>query len=115
MPLVVKLKMRLPVTAASVITTNTRRITEAGRSTDFFGRFAGGMSSRGTIAANSAPHASAIAPGTMKAMRQPAYLTRKPVSSAAKAMPRLPARPLTPMVKPGFFAFCTIMGMPTGW
>ena len=101
--------------STGVMTTNARRITEAGRSTDFFGRFAGAMSSRGTSTAKSAPHASAIPPGTMKAMRQPAYLTRKPVKRAAKAMPRLPARPLTPMVKPGFFAFCTIMGMPTGW
>jgi hypothetical protein len=26
-----------------------------------------------------------------------------------------PARPFTPIVAPGFFAFCTSIGMPTGW
>ena len=56
-----------------------------------------------------------MAPGTRKAARHPAYLTRNPVSAAATAMPRLPASPLTPIVNPGFFECCTSIGMPTGW
>ena len=101
--------------AASVITKKTRTITPGGRSTCFRARFAGATASRGTSSANSTPHTIAIAAGTAKAARQPMSLTRKPVRSAAKAMPRLPASPFTPMVKPGFVAPCTIIGIPTGW
>ena len=35
--------------------------------------------------------------------------------TAATATPRLPTRPLMPMVKPGRVAVCTSIGMPTGW
>ncbi len=115
LPLVVKLKIRLPEMAASVMMRNTRTITCRGRFADRLGLFAGAVSSRGTSAANKSPHRSAMAAGTAKAARQPTTFTRKPVESAATAMPRLPARPLTPMVKPGRRAPCTIIGMPTGW
>ena len=114
MPLVVKLKIRLPEMAASVITAKARTITPGGRSSAFFGRLAGGASSRGTRSAKSAEQVSAMSAGAAKAARQPKCFTRYPVRMAAMAMPRLPASPLTPMVKPGFFALCTIMGMPTG-
>ena len=83
-------------------------------STDFFGRFAGARSSRGTRPRKRIPQSNAMAPGTTKAARQPAYFTRKPVSAAATAIPRLPARPLTPIVKPGFFEDCTSIGTPIG-
>ncbi len=77
--------------------------------------FAGAAVSRVPTSAKATPQARQISPGTTKAMRQPVYLTRKPVSTAAKATPRLPTRPLTPMVQPGRGAPCTSMGMPTGW
>ena len=67
MPLVVKLKIRLPEMAASVITRNTRIITTGGRSTCFRARLAGATASRGTSTANSTPHTIAIAAGTAKA------------------------------------------------
>ena len=114
LPFVVKLKMRLLEMAASVITRSMRAITARGRSTDFFGRLAGAISSFGTSVRKRTPHRMASAPGTAKAARQPAYFTRKPVRIAATAMPRLPNSPLTPIVNPGFFACCTSIGMPTG-
>ena len=68
-----------------------------------FGPASPAATPRAARAARKAPaQASAMAAGTTKAARQPAYLTRKPVSTAAKAMPRLPASPFSPMVKPGF-------------
>ena len=115
MPLVVKLKIRLLEIAASVITVSTRSRTARGRSTCLRGRLAGAISSFGTTSRNRTPQRTASRPGTAKAARQPAYFTRKPVRIAAKAMPRLPKRPLTPIVKPGFFECCTSIGMPTGW
>ncbi|MND03751.1 hypothetical protein D3C83_237250 [compost metagenome] len=54
-------------------------------------------------------------PGITKAARQPIHFTRKPVTIAATAMPRLPASPLMPITAPGLGAFCTSIGMPTGW
>ncbi len=54
-------------------------------------------------------------PGTTNAMRQPKYFTRKPVRTAATAMPRLPTSPLTPMTAPGRVVCWTSIGMPTGW
>ena len=115
LPLVVKLKMRLLEIAARVITRSTRAITARGRSIDFFGRLAGGVPSRGTSARNRRPQRRAMPPGTANAARHPTCFTRKPVRIAAIAMPGLPARPLTPIVNPGFRACCTSMGMPTGW
>ncbi len=109
-----KLKIRLLETAARDMTITTRAMTDGGRSTDFFGRLAGAISSRGTSTRNSTPHTIASVPGTAKAARQPACCTRKPVRIAATAIPRLPASPLTPIVKPGLRAFCTSIGMPTG-
>ena len=114
MPLVVKLKMKLLEMAASVITVSTRSISARGSSTCLRGRLAGAISSRGTTSRKRMPQRMASTPGTAKAARQPACLTRKPVRIAAMAMPRLPKSPLRPMVKPGFFDCCTSIGMPTG-
>ncbi len=113
-PLVVKLKIMLLDTAASDITTKIRAISAGGSSTWRRGFLAGAISSRGTTSAKITPHAMARREGTAKAKRQPACWTRKPVRIAANAMPRLPASPLSPMVKPGRVEFCTIIGMPTG-
>src|SRR2546428_7674483 len=71
LPLVVKLKIRLDETAASVITPSTRAITARGRSTDFLGRLAGRVSSLGTRSRKSTAQSSARPPGTAKAARQP--------------------------------------------
>ena len=43
-------------------------------------------------------------------MRQPKYLTSKPVRTAAAAMPRLPTSPLTPITAPGRVVCCTSIG-----
>ena len=105
MPLVVKLKISELEMAASVITRNSaserapRQVEGAS-----WRRFAGGASSRGATRANSAAQASEMGAGTAKAARQPAYFTRKPVRMAAPAMPRFPASPLRPIVKPGLRA-----------
>src|SRR4029453_5872095 len=65
LPLVVKLKIRLPEMAASVITKKTRAITPGGRSTCFRVRLAGAPASRGTSLPNRPPPtlAGAAAPG----------------------------------------------------
>ena len=60
------------------------------------------------------PSARQATPGTANAARQPNHCISKPVSAAATAMPRLPARPLTPIVAPGRAAPCSSIGMPTG-
>ncbi|MNC85864.1 hypothetical protein D3C83_14800 [compost metagenome] len=117
MPLVMKLKSRLLATAAAVITVKARA-SITGVSTTFALpplRFAGASVSRGQASAKSRPQAIETIPGMANAARQPIHLTRKPVTSAATAMPRLPARPLMPITAPGFFTCCTSMGMPTGW
>ncbi len=116
LPLVVRLNSRLAVVAAVVITANTRASIAAGSSiADFLLREAGGSDSCGARRANNTPQTIEASPGTTKAARQPIHLTRKPVTMAATAMPRLPASPLTPIVAPGFSACCTSIGMPTGW
>ena len=51
----------------------------------------------------------------MKAICQPQRWAMYTDTPAAMAMPMLPASPFTPIVKPGFFAFWTSIGMPTGW
>jgi hypothetical protein len=58
------------------------------------------------------PQAIAIAPGMANAARHPIHFTRKPVSSAATAMPRLPTSPFRPITAPGLAACCTSIGMP---
>ncbi|CPJ69477.1 Uncharacterised protein [Bordetella pertussis] len=116
LPLVVKLNSRLPVTAAAVMTANARASWRGSSSTLVrLLRRAGGSSSAGHTRMNSRPHAIDSSPGTAKAARHPSHWTSTPVTSAARATPRLPASPLTPMTAPGLVACCTIMGMPTGW
>ena len=73
------------------------------------------VSLRGHTSANQMPHAIAIRPGMANAARHPIHLMRNPVTIAAAAIPRLPARPFTPITAPGFRAFWTSIGMPTGW
>jgi hypothetical protein len=65
--------------------------------------------------AKTMPQPIATRPGTTNAARQPIHFTSRPVTRAATAMPRLPARPLTPITAPKFLTFCTSIGMPTGW
>ena len=105
------------MTAAAVITVNART-SIAGDSTTLALpplRLDGASVSFGQVIAKTIPHAIARMPGTAKAARQPIHLTRKPVTSAATAMPRLPASPLSPITAPGLGAFWTSIGMPTGW
>ena len=115
LPLVVKLNTRLAHVDVSVRISTTRASSPGGRSDCFGARFEGGDSSRGTTRANRKPSAIVMSPGTTNAIRQPKYLTITPVSTAAAAMPRLPARPFTPITAPGASSPCTSIGMPTGW
>jgi len=102
------------VIAVIVITATIRAIVARGSATTLVVRLAGGSLSRGAMRANSTPVSRQSTPGIANAALHPRYLTRKPVSSAATAMPRLPARPLIPIVVPGRAAPCTSIGMPTG-
>lgn len=105
-----------PEATAAVITKNTRASIDAGSCMPGWrARCAGGSRSAGATRRKTTPSAMHTSPGTTKAARRPKASTRWPVSSAAAAMPRLPARPLTPIVAPGFFACRTSIGMPTGW
>jgi len=115
LPLVVKLKTSPLQVDVSVSTSTTRAIVAAGRSTILGARFDGGAVSFGATSANAMPQATDTRPGTTNAARQPRYLTSKPVDSAANAMPRLPARPLTPITRPGRSVLCTSIGIATGW
>ena len=75
---VVKLKIRLPEIAASVITVNTRASTERGRSTMLLGPLGRRhVSSRGTTSTKSSAAQERDDPGTANAVRQPAYFTRE--------------------------------------
>ena len=114
--LVVRLNSTLPVVALATMTTNTRTARSRGswRTVDAFLR-AGAAASVGATRANSSPSAIDTTPGTATAARQPKCCTRKPVVSAAAAMPRLPTSPLMPMARPGVAECCTSIGMPTGW
>ena len=112
----VKLNNTLLVTAAAVITTSARANIGAGRLTLAPPlRLAGDETSCGQVRANTQPHTSAATPGRTKAARQPNHWIKKPVSKAATATPKLPARPLKPMVAPGLDERSSNMGMPTGW
>ena len=108
-------KTRLIAVEVSVSTRKTRASSVGGRSTCFGARFDGDASSRGATRAKMKPQAIDTSPGTTNALRQPKYLTSSPVESAAAAMPRLPASPLTPITRPGVSVVCTSIGMPTGW
>ena len=112
----VKLKTIVPKIAVPVISATTRTSTPLGTSMGFFtGRFAGEPASFGMSSANAMPQAIAASPGTTNAERHPTYWISSPVDTAAAAMPRLPARPLMPMVRPAFFESRTSIGMPIGW
>jgi hypothetical protein len=113
--LVVRLKISPPEAEASVITSSTRVNCPGGNVGAVLRmRCAGASVSGGVCHQKRAPTTKQAMPGTAKAARQPACWTRKPVTMAAAAMPRLPARPLTPIAAPGFSARCTSIGMPTG-
>ncbi len=115
LPLVVMLNDRLLAVAATVITANARASCAAGNDTlALRERDAGGSVSRGARRQNTMPQPMHTSPGTTKAQRQPNHWTRNAVTSAAAAMPRLPASPLMPIVAPGRLACCTSIGMPTG-
>ncbi len=114
LPLVVVLKTMALVMAVAIMTAMTRSIWARGSVAALVVRLAGGSLSCGATMANATPAAMEKRPGTTKAMRQPKYFTSRPVTTADSAMPRLPIRPLKPMVRPGFFECCTSMGMPTG-
>ena len=105
----------LPVVALANMTTKVRMARLRGRCTALPVLRAGAAVSGGATRAKSRPAPMEISPGTTKAARQPKYFTRKPVDTAANAMPRLPASPLMPMVRPGRGDCCSSMGMPTGW
>ena len=117
MPFVVKLKSRLPVTAAAVITVNARTSIAGDRDTLALPplRFDGASVSFGQDDREHDAARDRTSPGTTNAARQPSHFTRNPVTSAATAMPRLPASPLTPITAPGLWTFWTSIGMPTGW
>ena len=116
LPLVVMLNDRLLAVAATVITVKARASCAAGNSTlALRERDAGGSVSRGARRQNKKPQPMHANPGTTNAQRQPSHSTSNAVTSAAAAMPRLPASPLMPMVAPGRLACCTSIGMPTGW
>ena len=105
LPLVVMLNNTLVVVAVATMTAKVRHATCLGNWTelDFF--LAGAFDSWGAAQANTNPQAIETKPGTMKATRHPCHATKNPVERAAKAMPKLPASPLMPMVKPGRTAF----------
>ena len=63
--------------------------------------FAGAIVSLGELKANNTPHNTLKIPGMTNAIRHPKYLTIKPVTTAAMAKPKLPAKPFTPIVQPG--------------
>ncbi len=115
LPLVVKLNSSALVVAITVITATTRSSNAGGRAAAAALRRVGGSVSGGDRRANSRPQAIDTSAGATKAARQPAYLTISPVTSAASAMPRLPARPLMPIVRPGRALSRSSIGMPTGW
>ena len=71
LPLVVKLKMMLPLTAVKVMMANTRAITAGGRSFILGLRLAGASSSRGTSRTKATAETRQITPGRMKAICQP--------------------------------------------
>ena len=71
MPLVVKLKMMLPLTAVKVMMAKTRAITPGGRSFIFCLRLAGASSSRGTSRTKATAEIRQITPGRTKAICQP--------------------------------------------
>ncbi len=78
---------------------------------DFFVTGPGSFTSR----RKAMPAATAAAPGTKKAARQPKRSMSAPATSAAAASPRLPHRPFQPSASPIFSGAATSMAMPTGW
>ncbi len=100
---------------ATVTIANTFASAPLGSIACVIGRRAGASPSTGATTAKARPQAKAMNAGATNAARQPAYLTRKPVMTAASATPRLPASPLNPIVRPGRFDPRTSIGMPTGW
>ena len=114
MPFVVKLNSRLAVTDAIVITANTRANDADAGTLAPVARRAGATASSGAMRAKAMPHAMDSSAGRANAARQPAYLTRRPVTTADSATPMLPASPLTPIVSPGRGESRTSIGMPTG-
>ena len=116
MPLVVKLKIRLPEMAASVITRKSRAITAWGSVHLLLG-LAGGrhLLARDDEGEEDAAQRGRCRAGTAKAVRQPKCLTRKPVRigrdrDAQIAREAVDSDGETRLAS----TFCTIMGMPTG-
>ena len=109
MPLVVRLKSRLDAIAAIVMTAKMRA--SGAGAADAFAPCDGGAISRGATRAKSTPQA--IAKGR-RHERAPAS-TEKTGRHGGQRNPRLPARPLTPIARPGRFVPRTSIGMPTGW
>lgn len=102
--------------ALATMTTKTRTASARGSvRTAAAALRAGAAASAGATRANHSPSTMDATPGTAKAARQPKCCTRKPVVSAATAIPRLPDRPLMPMARPGVAECCTSIGIPTGW
>ena len=98
------------------MTTKSRANTLGPRCTEaLFLRLAGDSVSRGVTRMKTKPQMKDSSAGSKKAARQPTYLTISPVRIAATAMPMLPASPLMPIVRPGFGACCSSIGIPTGW
>ena len=97
-----KLKIKLLVTATAVITINKCASNAGGTETALFLDFLDGdCDSFGQTYINKNPSTIESNPGTAKAYRQPNHLTKNPVINAAVAIPKFPARPLIPIVKPG--------------
>ena len=115
LPLVVKLNSTLVVMAEPIMTSKVRMARFFGKCTEVLFFLAGAEVSCGACRQNSQAHTRDSKLGITKAMRQPKYCTQKPVESAARAMPMLPAKPLMPIVRPGVVERCTRNGMPTGW
>ena len=96
---------KLVVVAVPTMTKNVRIAKFLGSCTDEFFFLLEAICSCGANQANKTPHKMDTAPGTMKATRHPCQATKKPVINAAMAIPKLPAKPFTPMVNPGRFDF----------
>ena len=67
-----------------------------------------------TDAHSAAPRPRQIAPGMMKAERQPANAVSEAATSEALPTPMLPNRPFSPSARPWFSAFRTNQAIPTG-
>ena len=114
MPFVVKLKIRLPVMAARVDHGEHAR-QQRPRQVDHLLRPPG---RRHVLARHDQQEQDATGQrdhaGHGEGDPPAGILHQEAREHGTTAMPRLPASPLRPIVKPGFFTLCTSIGIPTG-